>query len=250
MANEPFITLLIKGQSDQISKIREAFVGINVDGKEVIRFGNLVEWPSDEELEKIPIDEPTEISKHEIGELRKLKWLYKEWGVLFEKQVYEIVTSENYLLIEYRELYAAPIKLIEDISKRYPDLFFFLAEYDIFNPISYNFFGMGGILHQYSMPPMEFDIDQRPIEYNSINQLVYMATKQGVPTDMRHGYNHWNPIHYLVYSILIEPERWNTTEPPKYDHELEDKKIAEYFERSIPDEDEEVDEDLNLLFGE
>jgi len=250
MANEPFITLLIKGQSDQISKMKEAFVGINVDGEEVIRFGNLVEWPSDEELEKMIIDEVKDRSEHEIKEFRKQKWLYKEWGVLSEKRVYEIVKAENYLLIEYRERYAAPIKLIRDISKRNPDLFFYIGEYDILNPISYNFFGMGGILHQYSMPPMEFDMDQRPVEYNRKNELVYMATDQRVPSDMHHGYNHWNPIHYLIYSIMFEPERWNTSEPPKYNHEMEDKKIADYLERTMPSEDEEVDEELNDLFGE
>jgi hypothetical protein len=246
MANQPFITLLIKGQSDQISKIREAFVGINDDGEEIIRFGNLVEWPRVEELEKIPIDELKEISTHEVGEYRKLEWLYKEWGVLFENRVFEIITTEDYLLIEYRERYAAPIKLIEDISRRFPDLFFFVAEYDMLIPGSYNFFGMGGILHRYCMPPMEFDIDQRPVEYNSNKQLVYKATKQRVPSDMYYGYNHWNPIRYLVYSILIQPERWNISEPPKYDHEMEDKKIADYLRSSTPDE--EVDEDLNDLF--
>jgi hypothetical protein len=250
MANEPFITLLIKGQSDQISKIKEAFIGINVDGEQVIRYGNLVEYPSDEELEKIPIEAVDDMSEQEINELKKEKWFYDEWRVSPEKIVYEVLQADNYLKIEYRERYAAPIRLIKYISKLNLDLFFYVAENDIFSSVSRNYFGMGGIFYCYNIPPMEFDNEQRPVYENDENQMIYLSNDQRVPSNLFYGYSRWNPIKYIVNAILFEPTRWNMTEPPLYDQEMEDKKIAEYFERSIPDEDEEVDEDLNDLFGE
>jgi hypothetical protein len=109
---------------------------------------------------------------------------------------------------------------------------------------------MGGIFYCYNIPPMEFDNEQRPVYENDENQMIYLSNDQRVPSNLFYGYSRWNPIKYIVNAILFEPTRWNMTEPPLYDQEMEDKKIAEYFERSIPDEDEEVDEDLNDLFGE
>ena len=248
MANEPFITLLIKGQSDQISKIKEAFLGINVEGEQVVRFGSLVEWPSDEELKKIPIESVLVKSEDEFKEIQRKKWLYDEWGVNYENNVYEILEAENYLKIEYRARYAAPMELIKDFSKRNADLFFYIAEADVYNPVSYNYFGMGGVFYSYNMPPMEFDNEQRPVYENDKNQMIYLLNGERVPSDLYYGYSNWNPIKYIVKAILSEPTRWNITEPPKYDHAMEEQKITDYLNRKLPTKDDDIDESLNDLF--
>jgi hypothetical protein len=83
MANEPFITVLIKGNADQVNQIKDALISINEEGEQITNYSTLFPIPENEELlPAITMEQAQKMfgSAADLLDSRKKYWIRINWG--------------------------------------------------------------------------------------------------------------------------------------------------------------------------
>lgn len=219
MANEPFITVLIKGNADQVNQITEALVSINEGGEQVTNYSTLLPIPENEALlPVITLEQAQKMfgSEAELLESRKKYWVERNWGADDGNWISNIEESPGLILLQYRALYSTPIEFYRNLSLKFPGLFFYVGDYDILRTSCIAYAGANGLLYPFKIGGMYLDKDNRPLYLGDQNQLLYLVNDQIVPRDKFHGYNHWHPFDFIICHLVMDLQLdWNTTVLPK-----------------------------------
>jgi hypothetical protein len=219
MANEPFITVLIKGNSDQVNQITEALISINEEGKQVINYSTLVPIPDSEELlPYLTLEQAQKLfgSEADLLESRKRYWVRRNWGEYDGNWISNIQESPGIIWLEYRVRYSTPIEFYRNLSLKFPELFFYVGDYDILRSSCIAYAGSNGLLYPFQIGGLYMDEDDRPVYVSNQNQLFYLVNDQIVPRDKFHGYNHWHPFNFIIRHMMRDfKPGWNTTALPK-----------------------------------
>ena len=219
MANEPFITVLIKGNADQVNQIKDALISINEEGEQITNYSTLFPIPENEELlPAITMEQAQKMfgSAADLLDSRKKYWIRINWGEDDGNWISNIEESPGLILLEYRVRYSTPIAFYRNLSQKFPELFFYVGDYDILRPRCIAYVGSNGLLYPLEIGGMYMDEDGRPVYVGDQNQLYYLMNDQFVPRDKFHGYNHWHPFNFIIRHMMKDFQPgWNTTVLPK-----------------------------------
>lgn len=218
MANEPFITVLIKGNADQVNQIKDALISINEEGEQVTNYSTLFPIPESEELLPVITLEKAQNmfgSEADLLESRKRYWVRRNWGEYDGNWISNIQESPGIIWLEYRVRYSTPIEFYRNLSLKFPELFFYVGDYDILRTSCIGYAGSNGLLYPFQLEGIYMDEDDRPV-YLKYNELFYLVNDQIVPRDKFHGYNHWHPFNFIIRHLIDDfKPGWNTTALPK-----------------------------------
>lgn len=218
MANEPFITVLIKGNADQVNQIKDALISINEEGEQVTNYSTLFPIPESEELLPVITLEKAQNmfgSEADLLESRKRYWVRRNWGEYDGNCISNIQESPGIIWLEYRVRYSTPIEFYRNLSLKFPELFFYVGDYDILRTSCIGYAGSNGLLYPFQLEGIYMDEDDRPV-YLRYNELFYLVNDQIVPRDKFHGYNHWHPFNFIIRHLIDDfKPGWNTTALPK-----------------------------------
>ncbi|MCF8220692.1 MAG: hypothetical protein K9I97_04330 [Cryomorphaceae bacterium] len=218
MANEPFITVLIKGNADQVNQIKDALISINEEGEQVTNYSTLFPIPESEELLPVITLEKAQNmfgSEADLLESRKRYWVRRNWGEYDGNCISNIQESPGIIWLEYRVRYSTPIEFYRNLSLKFPELFFYVGDYDILRTSCIGYAGSNGLLYPFQLEGIYMDEDDRPV-YLKYNELFYLVNDQIVPRDKFHGYNHWHPFNFIIRHLIDDfKPGWNTTALPK-----------------------------------
>jgi len=219
MANEPFITVLIKGNADQVNQIKDALISINDEGEQVTKYSTLVPIPQSEELlPYLTLEQAQKLfgSEADLIKSRKRYWIEKNWGEYDGNWISNIQESSGLLWLEYRVRYSTPIYFYRNLSRKFPELFFYVGDYDIMRSNCIAYVGCDGLLYPLEIGGMYMDNDGRPVYDGYENGLFYLVDDKVVPRDKFHGYNHWHPFNFIIRHMMGDfKPGWNTTALPK-----------------------------------
>lgn len=218
MANEPFITVLIKGNADQVNQIKDALISINEEGEQVTNYSTLFPIPESEELlPYLTLEQAQKLfgSEADLIKSRKRYWIEKNWGEYDGNWISNIQESPGIIWLEYRVRYSTPIEFYRNLSLKFPELFFYVGDYDILRTSCIGYAGSNGLLYPFQLEGIYMDEDDRPV-YFKYNELFYLVNDQIVPRDKFHGYNHWHPFNFIIRHLIDDfKPGWNTTALPK-----------------------------------
>ena len=219
MANEPFITVLIKGNADQVNQIKDALISINEEGEQITNYSTLFPIPENEELlPAITMEQAQKMfgSAADLLDSRKKYWIRINWGEDDGNWISNVEESMGFLMLEYRVRYSTPIAFYRNLSQKFPELFFYVGDYDILRPRCIAYVGSNGLLYPLEIGGMYMDEDGRPVYVGDQNQLFYLVNDQFVPRDKFYGYNHWHPFNFIIRHLMRDFQPgWNTTVLPK-----------------------------------
>lgn len=224
MANEPFITVLIKGNADQVNQIKDALISINEEGEKVTNYSTLLPIPENEELlPSFTLEQAQKMygSEADLLTSRKRKWIEDNWGEYDGNWISNIQESPGLLWLEYRVRYSTPIDFYRHLSRKFPELFFYIGDYDIMRSNCIAYAGSDGLLYPLEVRGMYMDNEGRPVFDGYENGLLYLVDEKVVPRDKFHGYNQWHPFNFLIRHLLKDfKPRWNTTALPREPSEV------------------------------
>jgi hypothetical protein len=219
MANEPFITVLIKGNADQVNQIKDALISINEEGEQITNYSTLFPIPENEELlPAITMEQAQKMfgSAADLLDSRKKYWIRINWGEDDGNWISNVEESMGFLMLEYRVRYSTPIAFYRNLSQKFPELFFYVGDYDILRTTCIAYAGSNGLLYPLQIGGIYMDEDDRPVYVGDQNQLFYLVNDQFVPRDKFYGYNHWHPFNFIIRHLMRDFQPgWNTTVLPK-----------------------------------
>jgi hypothetical protein len=219
MANEPFITVLIKGNADQVNQIKDALISINEEGEQITNYSTLFPIPENEELlPAITMEQAQKMfgSAADLLDSRKKYWIRINWGEDDGNWISNVEESMGFLMLEYRVRYSTPIAFYRNLSQKFPELFFYVGDYDILRTTCIAYAGSNGLLYPLQIGGIYMDEDDRPVYVSNQNQLFYLVNDQFVPRDKFYGYNHWHPFNFIIRHLMRDFQPgWNTTVLPK-----------------------------------
>jgi hypothetical protein len=155
-------------------------------------------------------------SAADLLDSRKKYWIRINWGEDDGNWISNIEESPGLILLEYRVRYSTPIAFYRNLSQKFPELFFYVGDYDILRPRCIAYVGSNGLLYPLEIGGMYMDEDGRPVYVGDQNQLYYLMNDQFVPRDKFHGYNHWHPFNFIIRHMMKDFQPgWNTTVLPK-----------------------------------
>jgi hypothetical protein len=219
MANEPFITVLIKGNADQVNQIKDALISINEEGEQITNYSTLLPIPENEELlPDITLEQAQKMfgSAAVLLDSRKKYWIRINWGEDDGNWISNVEESMGFLMLEYRVRYSTPIAFYRNLSQKFPELFFYVGDYDILRTTCIAYAGSNGLMYPLEIGGIYMDKDGRPVYVGDQNQLFYLVNDQFVPRDKFYGYNHWHPFNFIIRHLMRDFQPgWNTTVLPK-----------------------------------
>ncbi len=219
MANEPFITVLIKGNADQVNQIKDALISINEEGEQITNYSTLLPIPENEELlPDITLEQAQKMfgSAAVLLDSRKKYWIRINWGEDDGNWISNVEESMGFLMLEYRVRYSTPIAFYRNLSQKFPELFFYVGDYDILRTTCIAYAGSNGLMYPLEIGGIYMDKDGRPVYVGDQNQLFYLVNDQFVPRDKFYGYNHWHPFNFIIRHLIRDFQPgWNTTVLPK-----------------------------------
>ena len=219
MANEPFITVLIKGNADQVNQIKDALISINEEGEQITNYSTLFPIPENEELlPDITLEQAQKMfgSAAVLLDSRKKYWIRINWGEDDGNWISNVEESMGFLMLEYRVRYSTPIAFYRNLSQKFPELFFYVGDYDILRTTCIAYAGSNGLMYPLEIGGIYMDKDGRPVYVGDQNQLFYLVNDQFVPRDKFYGYNHWHPFNFIIRHLMRDFQPgWNTTVLPK-----------------------------------
>jgi hypothetical protein len=122
----------------------------------------------------------------------------------------------GFLMLEYRVRYSTPIAFYRNLSQKFPELFFYVGDYDILRTTCIAYAGSNGLMYPLEIGGIYMDKDGRPVYVGDQNQLFYLVNDQFVPRDKFYGYNHWHPFNFIIRHLMRDFQPgWNTTVLPK-----------------------------------
>lgn len=127
MANEPFISVLIKGDVEQVNQIKNALISIKHDGEKYTNYQTLIPIPSNEDLlPDISLERAQELFglNADLSESKERYWVLMNWGEYDENWIDTFDDRPGILWLQYRVRYRTPLAFYKNLSRMYPELFF------------------------------------------------------------------------------------------------------------------------------
>jgi hypothetical protein len=199
MANNPFITLFIKGLKSELigALIKESQECTMLD------FNALYPVPDDASLLELYFS--SRVNLPEDVDIKKLKSLWKEdnWGIDVDLiPVDECQLRDDFILLHFRVHHSAPVGFISYLTETYNEVFIYLGFNDMYNPDKYSFIGNKGNVWPLKSGPMLCDFKGDAVFVDKYGDYRYSKTNELAEIGEINFHGSGNFLNHMLFHLI------------------------------------------------
>lgn len=200
MANNPFITLYLKGKD--LAPFKELVS--TTDETMILDLAALHPVPNEFELREYFFSgrSGNDQGWADAAELIS-KWKMENWGVDDSSiEVFELKHGEDWMFLTFRVRHSAPVEFISYLTVMYPDVFIYLGYNDTYNPVKYSFVCRNGNVWPLKSEGMLTDFNGSAVFLDKTGNYRLAQDNKLIKNEDIDFYGAQNHLNYVLLNVL------------------------------------------------